>query len=82
MKKINLSLDLTLRKDQLKTLKRRRLLLLTLLICAILEIVGFTLVGIGAWRAIFPLIIVGIIILGIVAIPLIFIGLVYMWIIS
>ena len=78
MKKFNLSLDPTLRKDQLKTLKRWRLLMLTLLICAILEIVGFTLLSIGALRAILPLIIVGVIILGIVAIPLILIGLVYM----
>ena len=77
MKKINLSLDPTLRKHQLKILKKRKIKLFTCLICTFLVIIGVIVLTLGVLNTLFLMIKVGVIIIAIGLIPLILMGIIY-----
>lgn len=65
-----LSLDPTLRNEQLKILQKRRRLIICSIISFIISIIGFVLVVVGSVNEIFVLCIVGAIIIVVGLIPL------------
>ena len=77
MKKINLSLDPTLRKEQLKILKKRKIKIFTCLICTLLAIIGVTVFTLGALNTLFLVMNIGVIITAMGLIPLVLMGIIY-----